>query len=132
MAALLGVKEGPGHLALVGSAARAAPSIADMLERIEVVTVAPDLRAWDEAPGVSRIAAGPGLPFFSHRIRGVLLDGKAGAPYLDDAFRVVGPGGRVVILGAGEFGDGVRVRMEEAGLEVVLDDPSGVMVGQRT
>lgn len=131
IAALLGVKEGPGHLVLVGPAARAAPSLADMLERIEVVTVAPDLRAWDEAPGVSRIAAGPGLPFFSQRIRGVLLDGEAGAPYLDDALRVVGPGGRVVILGAGEFGAGVRVRMEEGGLEVVLDDPSGVMVGQR-
>lgn len=128
IAALLGVKEGPGYLVLVGPSARAAPALADMLERIEVVTVAPDLRVWDEAPGVSRMAGGPSLPFFSRRIRGVLLDGDAGAPYVDEALRVVGPGARVAVLRPEQD---VRARLMEAGLELVLDEGSAMIVARR-
>lgn len=128
IAALLGVKEGPGHLVLAGPSARAAQALADMIERVEVVTVAPDLRAWRENAGVSRIAAGPGLPFLSRRIRALLLDGEAGAPYLGDALRVVGPGGRVAVLGPGE---GVRERIQAAGLDLLLDRAPEVIVGSR-
>lgn len=127
VAALLGVREGPGHLVLVGPVGRIAPALAERIEGVEVVTVTPDLRAWDESPGVSRIAAGPGLPFQSRRVRGVLLDGPAGAPYLRDAIRVVGPGGRVAAVDAGED---VRSTLEEGGLEPVLDD-RGVVVAAR-
>ncbi|MFP3948654.1 MAG: Trm112 family protein [Longimicrobiales bacterium] len=128
VAALLGVKEGPGHLVLVGPAARAAPGLARMLDRIEVVTVAPDLRVWDEESGVSRMVAGPGLPFFSRRIRGVLLDGAAGAPYLDEAVRVVGPGSRVAVLRP--EGD-ARDRVTSAGLNLVLEQEPEAIVAER-
>lgn len=128
IAALLGVREGPGHLVLVGPSARAAPGLARMLERVEVVTVAPDLRVWDEDAGVSRMVAGPGLPFFSRGVRGVLLDREAGAPYLDEALRVVGPGGRVAVLRPDERA-GNRIRV--AGLELVLDQEPEVIVAER-
>lgn len=127
VAALLGVREGPGYLVLVGPAARTAPGLVRMLEKVEVVTVDPDLRAWCESDGVSRVAAGPGLPFHSGRIRGVLLDGEAGAPYLEEAIRVVGPGSRVAVTGA--RGD-ARERLEDGGLETVMDD-GGVVVAER-
>ncbi|MDX1567281.1 MAG: Trm112 family protein [Longimicrobiales bacterium] len=129
IAALLGVKEGPGHLVLVGPSARAAPALARMLERIEVVAMAPDLRVWGEEAGVSRMVAGPGLPFFSRRIRGVLLDGEAGAPYLDEALRVVGPGSRLAVLRPNEA---AADRIREAGLELVLDQEPEAMVAERT
>lgn len=128
VAALLGVREGPGHLVLVGPVARVAPHLAAMLENVEVVTISGELRAWEEATGVSRLAAGPGLPFYSRRIRGVVLDGAAGRPYLDHALRVVGPGGRVVVLDAP---DGARAALEDAGLETVLDD-RGVVAAVRS
>ena len=129
IAALLGVKEGPGHLVLVGPSARAAPALARMLERIEVVAMAPDLRVWGEEAGVSRMVAGPGLPFFSRRIRGVLLDGEAGAPYLDEALRVVGPGSRLAVLRPNEA---AADRIREAGLELVLDQEPEAIVAERT
>lgn len=128
VAALLGVREGPGHLVLVGPVARTAPALVRMLDDVEVVTVESDLRAWSESDGVSRIAAGPGLPFYSRRIRGVVLDGEAGAPYLDEAVRVVGPSGRVAVIGASED---TRALLEEAGLETVLDD-RGVVAAVRS
>lgn len=127
IAALLGVREGPGHLVLVGPVARAAPGLARTVRDVEVVTVASDLRAWDERPGVSRLAAGPGLPFRSRRIRGVVLDGEAGGPYLDEAVRVVGPGSRVAVLGASPD---TRSTLEGSGLETVLDD-RGVVAAVR-
>lgn len=128
VAALLGVREGPGYLVLVGPVARAAPGISAMLEKVEVVTVAPDLRTWDEREGVSRTVAGPGLPFFSRRIRGVVLDGDAGAPYLQEAIRVVGPGSRVAVLDAGPDVGNV---LSDGGLEPILED-DGVVVAGRT
>ena len=123
VAALLGVSEGPGHLVLVGSVARHAGALHDAIDDVEVVGVDPDLRAWPETEGVSRIAARPRLPFFSGRIRGVALEGTGTAEFLDEAVRVVGPRGRVAVLDAP---GGTRERLEEHGLEVVLDDQGAV------
>lgn len=127
LAALLGVARGPGHLVLIGGTARHARGVADMLENVEVVGVGPWLRARDEEPGVSRIAARPGLPFYPRRIRGVALPGAEAETFLDEAIRVVGPRSRVAVLDAPE---GARKRMEAGGLSVLLDD-RGIVVGGR-
>lgn len=127
IAALLGVREGPGNLVLVGPSARAATALSEVLDGVEVVTVASDLQGWEEEPGVSRMVAGPGLPFYARRVRGVLLDGDAGDPYLDDAPRVVGPGGRVVVLHPRRDRDRIRSRFREEGLALVLDEDEALV-----
>lgn len=95
-AALLGVHEGPGFLLLAGPPARQAERIAAMVKGVEVVALHPGLRHRAETSGVSRIRAENRLPFFSATFRGVALGGAWALPLLDEAFRVVAPGGRVV------------------------------------
>lgn len=127
LAALLGVSEGPGHLVLAGPVAWRARQLARLVQDVEVVAVSPELRAEPEERGVSRLAAGPGLPFFSRTIRGVALSGGAADDLLEEAARVVAPLGRVVLLDPAPRG---RERLGEAGLDVVLDD-AGVIVASR-
>ena len=127
LAALLGVAGGPGHLALLGDVARHAGALADLLDEAEVVAVDPRVRGGEERPGVSRLATGPALPFYSRSLRGVALDGAEGADRLAEALRVTGPAGRVVVLGAGRE---VRRLLEEGGFAVALDE-SRVVVGLR-
>lgn len=125
LAALLGVAEGPGHLALLGDAVRFAEALADLLDGVEVVALGPGLRRWLERTGVSRLVARPGLPFFSGSLRGVALGGEG--PMLAEAVRVTAPTGRVVVLDAAP---GTRAELEDAGLAVLLDE-GGVVVGTR-
>lgn len=127
VAALLGIVSGPGHLVLVGEPARHAPGVAGALDDVEVVAVDPALRGWDEEAGVSRMAAAPGLPFFSGRIRGVVLQGAGAGELLDEAVRVAGPRARVAVLDAPE---GTRARLEGHGLSVVLDDRGHVVAAR--
>lgn len=96
-AALLGVHEGPGFLMLAGPPARQAERIAAMVKGVEIVALHPGLRYRAETSGVSRIRTGNMLPFFSATFRGVALGGAWALPLLDEAFRVVAPGGRVVV-----------------------------------
>jgi uncharacterized protein YbaR (Trm112 family) len=124
LAALLGVPRGPGHLALVGPAARWSGPIADLVEDIEVVGVDPGLRAQRERRGVSRLVAAPGLPFFSRTLRGVAVSGEGAEAWLTEAVRVVAPGGRVVVLDAP---GGTRERLEDEGLRVVLAEEDVVV-----
>lgn len=124
LAALLGVHEGPGHVALVGDVARSAGGLADLLDGIEVVAVWSEARRWEEGEGVSRIAARPGLPFFSRVLRGVVLGGSMAQTWLDEAVRVVAASARVAVL---DPPAGSLRRLEEAGLSAVLDDPRVVV-----
>lgn len=128
VAALLGVTEGPGHLVLIGPVARHARALAAALENVEVVGVSPDLRAWDEEEGVSRMTAAPGLPFHSGRIRGVALRGGGADDFLDEAARVVGRRGRVAVLNAP---DGTRECLEGHGLEILMEDDGAVVAVRR-
>lgn len=127
VAALLGVAVGPGNLALVGPVAEHAEGLADLLDDIEVVAVWPPLRERPERAGISRLAAGPGLPFFSGTLRGVALAGAAADRFLAEAARVVAPTGRVVVFDAP---DGARERLEDLGLSTVLREP-GLVVASR-
>lgn len=128
VAALLGVSEGPGHLVLAGPVARHARALSDALDDVEVVGVDPRLRAWPEEGGVSRVAASPGLPFYSGRIRGVALEGTSAADLLDEAVRIVGPRSRVAVLDAPAE---TRSRLEGHGLQTVMED-RGAVVAART
>jgi uncharacterized protein YbaR (Trm112 family)/SAM-dependent methyltransferase len=117
LAALLGVERGPGFLLVMGAAARLAGRLAAMVEGIEVVAVGPGLEALDEDPGVSRMAFGPGVPFYDASFQGVALQGNWIPPRLGEALRVLRPGSRIVLLDPAEED---RSRLEEAGLELLL------------
>jgi hypothetical protein len=127
VAALLGVREGPGFLLLAGEPARQGERIAAMLQGIEVVALHPGLRHRPEVSGVSRIHTGSRLPFFDATFRGVALGSGWSEPLLAEAFRVVAPGGRVAVEG-----DAVRIRPEiEARSRELLLVTERVVVGVR-
>lgn len=100
LVALLGIEGGPGAVALVGEPARLASDVAAALPELLIVAVDPDLRLWSETPEVSRLASGPGLPFFGSTLRGVVVDGRLGPAWLAEAARVVHAKARVVVLHA--------------------------------
>jgi hypothetical protein len=125
--ALLGVPEGPGTLALVGSVAHHASGVAEAVEGVEVVAVDAGLAAWPETPGVSRLVARPGLPFFGRMLRGVAVDGALGAGWMREAARVVAPFSRVLVVDAP--GDAASV-LEKAGLEVLAAEPGTVVAAR--
>jgi len=129
VAALLGVREGPGFLLLSGSSAAHAQAITSMITEIEVVTIHPGLRSAAETPGVSRITAGPVLPFRAHTFRGIVLDGESfRGGYLDEGARTLAVGGRLVILTPPP---GVASGIGEFGFELLLED-EGAVVWVRT
>lgn len=125
LAALLGVARGPGHLLLVGALAGQAEGLAELLEEVEVVGVHPGLHDRDEIDGVSRIAAHAGLPFYDRMVQGVALDGVAAEVMLDEAARVVTPGGRLVVL---EPSPPLRDRLGRGGLTPILDEEDVVVM----
>lgn len=127
IAALMGVLEGPGTLAMVGRPARHAAGIMGIVPGVQVVAVDGDLRDWPETEGVSRIAARPGLPFYSWKLRAVCVDGRLGLTWVAEAARVTAKFGRVVVTDAGE---GARDTLESAGLQVLAEE-AGTIVAAR-
>ncbi|MDX1493279.1 MAG: hypothetical protein R3253_04410, partial [Longimicrobiales bacterium] len=125
--ALLGIHRGPGTVALSGRAARFARGVAAAVEDLQTVAVDADARAWEEAPAVSRMAAEPGLPFFSAVLRGAVVDGGLGQAAVFEGARVVAPRSRVVVLDADHDVPDV---LEEAGLEILAAE-SGTVVATR-
>jgi uncharacterized protein YbaR (Trm112 family) len=127
LGAMLGVTEGPGLILLTGASVTQASRLAAMIEDIEIVALHPALRGRSEESGVSRILAGPKLPFFTGSLRGVVLEGRAQGEGLDEAVRVLSPGSRLVVRRPTE---GLLDRLETAGLEVLLQTEK-VMVATR-
>jgi uncharacterized protein YbaR (Trm112 family) len=127
LVALLGVVRGPGTIALVGEPARLAAAVAARVEDVQLVAVDPDMRFWPEGAGVTRLASGPGLPFFGSGMRAVAVDGRLGWEVLAEAARVVVPKGRVVIEHAL---DGTSERVHDVGLSVVAAQ-AGTVVATR-
>ena len=127
IAALLGIPRGPGTVVTVGRPARLAASLAASVEELQVVAVDPDTAGWEERGGVTRMAAEPGLPFFSRMLRGAVVDGDLGAAILSEAARVVAPMSRVVVTDAGEDAGEL---LAEGGLEVLARE-AGTVVAAR-
>lgn len=126
--ALVGVAQGPGTLVLAGEPARHAAAFAAGVEGIHVVAIDADLAGWSDIAGVSRMAAGPGIPLFSRSIRGVAIDARLGPAALHDAARVAAPRARVVAVRADQAATGEIFR--EAGLEVMASE-AGTVVAAR-
>jgi hypothetical protein len=127
LAALLGVPEGPGTLALVGEPSRMATGLVALVPGVEVAAVDADLARWPESPGVSRLVARPGLPFFDETLRGAAVDGALGPSWIREACRVVSRLARVVVTNAPE--DAAAV-LEESGLRVLAAE-AGTIVAAR-
>ena len=127
LGALMGVTEGHGTLLLKGPAATHAGAVARLIGGVEVVGM--DLSQWScpEEEGVSRMVAGPGLPFFSNTLRAALLSGDVEDRELGEAVRVLAPHGRVILLDAPSQ---ARGHLEAEGLRILLDE-AGVLVGLR-
>lgn len=127
LAALLGVRRGPGFILLAGEPVQHASTLAGLLEDVEVVAVGPELRAIPESMGVSRMVAAPGLPLYDGTLRGVGLGGDEALAWLSEAVRVLGRGGRLVVEGADA---GARTTLEAEGLEILVDE-RGVIVARK-
>jgi uncharacterized protein YbaR (Trm112 family) len=117
LGALLGVREGPGVLLLMGRPVRHAERLAAMVERIEVVAAHAGLRNFPETPGVSRLRVGERLPFRSGTLRGAAAGGREADRHLAEAVRVLAPGARLVVV---EPEGDLEQRMEDSGLELLL------------
>ncbi len=124
-AAFLGVTRGPGFLLLAGGPVRHATRLVGMIPEIEVLALSSRLREADEEPGVSRFVAGTPLPFRERSIRGVALGGEEGTVLLDDAIRVLVPGGRLVLQGGADSPE--RLLEGESRMEVALATPAVVV-----
>jgi uncharacterized protein YbaR (Trm112 family) len=127
LVALLGIARGPGTVALIGWPARFGAFLARTVDDLLVVAVDPDTRDWPEASGVSRMAAGPGLPFFDRVLRGVVVDGSLGDAALFEAGRITAPMSRVVVIGGDARAADVLV---EAGLSVMARDAETVVAAR--
>ena len=111
VAALLGLTEGAGSVALIGVLAGHATELAGLVPGVEFIGIAPGLRGWEEGEGVSRMTAGASLPFSSGSLRGIGLyakdepseagePGVAGGPSMAaELARVVAPTGRIAVWG---------------------------------
>jgi uncharacterized protein YbaR (Trm112 family) len=117
LAALLGITSGPARVLLLGSAGAHAPALIGLIPELEAVRVGSAWLPGPEQPGISRLAAGPAMPFQSRALQGAVLGGPEIA-LMAEVARVVAPGGRIVLQEATGAGRGAA---ETAGLQVLLD-----------
>ena len=127
LAALMGPLEGPGNVALVGEIWAHAARLADRLPDIEVVALDAAARAGAETERVSRMMAGPELPFQPWTFRALALAG--GAVALEEAVRVVARGGRVVVERAPPD---ARARLEALRARILLDEGGWIVALRET
>ena len=145
VAALLGLTDGPGNVALIGDVAGHATELAGLVPGIEFIGIAPGLRGWEEGEGVSRLNAGASLPFSDGSLRGVGLVAEgsptaAGKPsaagklsaasrpsMAAELTRVVARDGRIAVWGAvREWQEALKAE----GLEVLASEETAVVVRQ--
>lgn len=127
LAALLGVHTGPALVLLAGSTARLAPALATVVEGIEVVALSATLRAGPEEEGVSRLAAGPGLPFLSASIRAIALGEDVADAWLAEAVRILEPGCRLFLPDASPE---IEAGLEPAGLRLLARQARALLAGK--
>jgi uncharacterized protein YbaR (Trm112 family) len=131
LAALLGLADARGTVLIAGPGAALAAEVAALVPELEVVALAAAPGGGTEEPGVSRVAAGAGLPFRGRTLKGVALTGGADPVLLAEGVRVLQPGARLVVerAPAGTAGVlaglGAQVMLEQEGTVVAraLGDP---------
>ena len=127
VAALLGLTDGPGNVALIGDLAGHATALAGLVPGVEFVGIAPGLRGWEEEEGVSRLSAGASLPFSDGSLRGVGLYSEGDPRMAGELARVVARDGRIAVWGAvREWEKALR----SEGLDVLASDETAVVVGR--
>lgn len=116
--ALLGLEGPGGYVVLVGSAARLAPGLADLMEDVHLVLVnAPEATA-----AASALLGARQIPLRSSMARGVVLGRElATPPWLEEGARVLLRGLRMVVLAED---------VEVAGLQPMASG-QGMWVGRR-
>lgn len=124
LAALLGITEGPGLVLVVGAAAEAGEALAAVVPHLEVVTLSLHTRPPEAAPGMSRLIGGERIPARSRAFRGVVLTNPTEPELIHESIRVLGSGGRLVVMDAGPH---VTEELRRAGLELLLDE-GGIVV----
>ena len=136
VAALLGLTEGSGNVALIGDMAGHATALAALVPGVEFVGIAPGLRAWEEGEGVSRMTAGALLPFSSGSLRGVGIFAARAGPNLaigpslaGELARVVAPTGRIAVWGAVQEWEKA---LSSEGLDVLASEESALVVTPTT
>ena len=139
VAALLGLTDGPGFVALIGDLAGHATVLTGLVPGVEFIGIAPGLRGWEEGEGVSRLNAGASLPFGDGSLRGVGLyaEGEprlagqasmAGEPSMaGELARVVARDGRIAVWGAVQEWEKA---LRSEGLDVLASDETAVVVGR--
>jgi uncharacterized protein YbaR (Trm112 family) len=137
VAALLGLSDGSGNVALIGDLAGHATGLAGLVPGVEFIGIAPGLRGWEEGEGLSRMTAGAALPFSSGSLRGVGLFAAGdpsmagGAPMASavsmagELCRVVTTAGRIAVWG--EVEEWEKALISE-GLEVLASEESALVV----
>ena len=118
LAAALGVTRGPGLVVVPDSCRGEAAALAGMVSGIEVVVVGWGGRGL-VADGVSAFVTGPRLPLRDGVVRGVVAAGGAGEGWWGECLRVLMPGARIVIIGAGAA---ARDWMTRSGAVTLLDE----------
>ena len=130
VAALLGLAEGGGSVALFGPVAEHAPELAALVPGVEWISVASGLHSWPESEGVSRLMVGATLPFSSGSLRGVGLSTSGGPGELAmvaELARVLAPTGRIALWGAvREWEKALR----SEGLDVLASEETAVVLGR--
>jgi uncharacterized protein YbaR (Trm112 family) len=124
LAALLGLAEARGTVLVAGPGVALAAEVAALVPELEVVALAAEPGGGGEQPGVSRIAAGAGLPFRARTLRGVALTGGADPALLAEGVRVLQPGARLVVEGAPA---GTVELLSSLGAEVMLEQEGTVV-----
>ena len=137
VAALLGLTDRPGNVALIGDMAGHATALAGLVPGVEFIGIAPGLRGWEEGEGVSRMTTGASLPFSSGSLRGVGLFADGEPSIAGELARVLARAGRIAVWGAERSGveggvQGAVQKWEKAlrseGLDVLASEANAVVV----
>jgi uncharacterized protein YbaR (Trm112 family) len=121
LAALLGITEGPATVLLAGGYQAAANELARLVPDLNVVVAHNSVQDGDSV-AVSAMRVGERLPLRDGVMRGVVL--ASGAVTIDDAMRVCGLAGRLVLYGARAEARGV---LEERGFRIAAQDANRVV-----
>lgn len=128
VAALLGARTSGEWVLLVGFGADFAKKVSVLLPEIEVIALAAEPSdSGKEVPGVSRVAAGPDLPFQPGKLHGVALASGTGAAGIAHLAGVLAPAGRLLIE---EPAPGAIEQLRDAGLQILLEDPGALLAAR--